>query len=273
MAARILVIEDNKDNLELVTYLLAAFGHTVFIAEDGAEGVDVAVRELPDLIICDLQMPRLDGYEVARILRQDQRFSQRPLIAVTSFAMRGDRERVLAAGFDGYISKPIAPDEFASQVEQYLTSRSAPHPAAEHQGDRSQPARTSFHTTVLAVDNSPINLRLIESTLEPFGYKVISTSSVREALAQARENPPNVVLSDLHMPDEDGFDLFRAMSADPQLKTIPFAIFSATFHHDTDLDEARREGVQFFIQRPIEPVELIARLEACLASSRSVPPR
>src|SRR5260221_12288833 len=112
MPARILVIEDNAENLELMTYLLTAFHHMVFTARDGEEGLEVARRELPDLILCDLQMPILDGYGVARALRQDARLARHPLVAITAFAMRGDRDRVLAAGFNGYISKPITPEEF-----------------------------------------------------------------------------------------------------------------------------------------------------------------
>ena len=124
MTARILVIEDNDENLELMTYLLQAFGHTTLTARDGVEGLDLARRQTPDLILCDLQMPRLDGFGVARALRQDAQFARIPLVAVTAFAMRDDRERVLASGFDGYVTKPIVPEEFVGVVIE-----GAPHRA------------------------------------------------------------------------------------------------------------------------------------------------
>ena len=120
MGARILVIEDNPTNLELITYLLNAFGHTTIAARDGEEGVEAALRSNPDLILCDIAMPKLDGYGVARRLRAESTLNGVPLIAVTASAMVGDRDRVVTSGFDGYISKPITPETFVAEVEAYL---------------------------------------------------------------------------------------------------------------------------------------------------------
>ncbi len=120
---RILIIEDNPENMELMTYLLTAFGHTPILAVDGEEGIQTAVRTIPDLILCDLSLPKKDGYEVAHFLRAEAALSRVPIIAVTASAMVGDRERVLAAGFDGYISKPISPETFVTEVERYLARK------------------------------------------------------------------------------------------------------------------------------------------------------
>ena len=119
--ARILVIEDNAANLELVRYLLAFRGHTVLTARDGAQGVATALEQRPDLVICDLQMPLLDGYEVLARLREAD--ASRPAtVALTAFSMPKDRDAVLAAGFDGYLSKPIDPETFWAQIESFLPS-------------------------------------------------------------------------------------------------------------------------------------------------------
>jgi CheY-like chemotaxis protein len=123
MGARILVIEDNPTNLELVTYLLNAFGYTTIAAADGEEGVAVALHTKPDLILCDIALPKLDGYGVARRLRAESTLNGVPLIAVTASAMAGDRDKVVASGFDGYISKPITPETFVAEVEAYLHRR------------------------------------------------------------------------------------------------------------------------------------------------------
>ena len=121
MAARILLVEDNPANLELVSYLLEAAGHIVLIAEDGLQGLELARREpLPDLIISDLRMPVMDGFEMLRHLRAEAALNHIPVIAVTAFSMSGDQTRVMLAGFDGYISKPIVPETFVSEVEAYL---------------------------------------------------------------------------------------------------------------------------------------------------------
>lgn len=118
--ARILVIEDNPENLELMTYLLRAFDHTPLVATDGAAGLAAAAHERPDLILCDLHLPGLDGYQVARRLREDPELASIPRVAVTASAMVGDRDRGLAAGFHGYIEKPIDPEGFVAEIETYL---------------------------------------------------------------------------------------------------------------------------------------------------------
>jgi two-component system cell cycle response regulator len=120
MGVRVLIVEDNADNLKLMSYLLGSFGHQVLTARDGEEALAIASREALDLMICDIQLPGLDGYEVARRLKEDPARASIPLVAVTALAMVGDRERVLAAGFDGYVPKPIVPRTFVGQIEVYL---------------------------------------------------------------------------------------------------------------------------------------------------------
>jgi CheY-like chemotaxis protein len=124
MGARILVIEDNPTNLELMTYLLKAFGHETTTATDGERGVAAALETRPDLILCDLALPVLDGFGVAARLKANRATASVPLIAVTASAMVGDRDRVLASFFDGYIAKPITPETFVSEVETFLRGAS-----------------------------------------------------------------------------------------------------------------------------------------------------
>jgi CheY-like chemotaxis protein len=120
MSARILYIEDNESNLYLVTFLLQTRGHSVVQARDGAEGLALALAERPDLILLDIQLPDLDGYETARLLRSEPASASTPIIALTSYAMAGDREKALAAGCTGYIEKPINPDTFIATIERFL---------------------------------------------------------------------------------------------------------------------------------------------------------
>ena len=121
--ARILIIEDNPENMQLMVYLLTAFGHTALETTNGEAGLTIARTEAPDLILCDLHMPGIDGYEVAQRLKLDLRLAAIPLVAVTAYAMVGDREKVLAAGFNGYISKPINPESFVGEIEMFLSSK------------------------------------------------------------------------------------------------------------------------------------------------------
>jgi len=119
MPANILVIEDNPANLELVRYLLNHRGHKVLLAVNGQAGLALARQALPALILCDLQMPVLDGYQTLTALRADPNTAAIPVVAVTAFSMPNDRERVITAGFDG-LSKPIEPELFVGQIEAYL---------------------------------------------------------------------------------------------------------------------------------------------------------
>jgi len=118
--ARILIIEDNAQNRYLTAFLLKRQGHTVIERVDGPGGLDAAASEAPDLILLDIQLPGMDGYEVARRLKADPVLAAIPVVAVTSYAMAGDRERCLDAGAEGYIEKPIDSETFVTQVEQYL---------------------------------------------------------------------------------------------------------------------------------------------------------
>ena len=120
MGARILIVEDNAANLSLFEYLLKTGGHETLSATDGAEGMRLARENKPALILCDLQLPLLDGYEVLRQLRADPITRAIPVIAVTAFSMPGDRTKVAEAGFNGYVSKPIEPEIFVQQIGKYL---------------------------------------------------------------------------------------------------------------------------------------------------------
>ena len=125
MKQTILIIEDNERNLYLATFLLEQSGFKVVAARSGSEGVALADQVRPDLILLDIQLPQLDGYAVARELRRNPALKEVPLVAVTSYAMVGDRERTLEAGCTGYIEKPINPETFRSEVENHLKTRPA----------------------------------------------------------------------------------------------------------------------------------------------------
>jgi CheY-like chemotaxis protein len=122
MTATILVIEDNPDNIRLVDYVLRAHGYEPLLATSGEEGLRIAGESKPDLILLDIRMPHMDGYEVATLLRQMD-LTGTMIVAVTASAMVGDRERITAAGFDGYIQKPIDPETFIADIEHFLTAR------------------------------------------------------------------------------------------------------------------------------------------------------
>lgn len=120
MAKTLLIIEDNEQNFYMMRFLLEKKGFKVLGAENGRLGVQMALEHIPDAILLDIQLPEMDGYAVAAELKKHPELDQVPIIAVTSYAMVGDREHILAAGATGYIEKPINPDSFVDEISQFL---------------------------------------------------------------------------------------------------------------------------------------------------------
>lgn len=266
--ARILIIEDNPASMALMEYLLRAFGYSnVRSAADGEQGWQAAQQEPFDLIVCDVHLPGRDGYEVVRLLKGDPELQAIPVIAVSALAMVGDREKILEAGFDGYIGKPIEPATFVSQIEQFLPpALRAQRPAetAFASAADTAPSRASTGATILVVDDSPVNRELIRSTLEPFGYTLQFAEDVRQGWQRAQDGRFDLILCDLHMPDENGFSFIRRLRTDPRLAEIPFMFLTASSGCDSDPGQAQALGAARFLRRPIEPQALVDQIEACL---------
>ena len=119
--SKILVIEDNRANMTLAVFLLQSAGHTVLSAIDAEAGVTLAREQRPDLILMDIQLPGMDGLQASALLKRDPATREIPVIALTALAMKGDEERILAAGCDGYIAKPMPYREFLAAVAARLS--------------------------------------------------------------------------------------------------------------------------------------------------------
>jgi len=133
MKPTILLIEDNEQNRYLVTFLLEKHGYDVIAAATGPDGIELAIRARPSMILLDIQLPGMDGYSVARALRSNPDLRYVPIVAVTSYAMVGDREKAWAAGCDGYIEKPINTEAFVAEIGRYLSRGS--HPGGREQNE------------------------------------------------------------------------------------------------------------------------------------------
>ncbi|MBV8558925.1 MAG: response regulator [Planctomycetaceae bacterium] len=268
METRILVIEDHPDNLELMGYLLQSFGYTPILAGVGEEGCDAARREVPDLILCDIHLPDIDGHEIARRLKSDPAMRAIPLVAVTALAMVGDRSKVLASGFDGYLAKPIVPETFVKQVETFLRpdrrvsfgrpipeeAPPAPAPAPPHKG------------VILVVDDSPTNIAVLSNLLESSGYDVIVAGKIKDGLKHANTNSLTLIISDVDLWDESGFEFLKLVKADPRLRGIPFVFHSVTIMWERDRSRGLALGADEFLVGPIDPPELLSAIEAVLST-------
>jgi len=242
--ARILIIEDNPANVELMSFLLGAYGHTPLSAADGPRGVAAARSERPDLIACDVNLPGMDGFAVLATLKGEPALRGVPILAVTALAMAGDREKVLAAGFDGYISKPIEPESFVAELEAFLAAAPAAAAASAVPVHAAQPIPAPLQgsnpaaRTLLLVDDDRFMLGVLNDMLVGQPYRVLSACSGEEALDVLDHEAVEVILCDQAMPGMRGTEvLARAaarfpktvrlmLSGQPDLSEIEAAIAS-----------------------------------------------
>jgi two-component system cell cycle response regulator DivK len=117
---RILMVEDTEDNRQIVRDLMDSVGYDLIEAADGAAGVAMAAEHKPDLILMDIQLPVMDGYEAARRIKAKPELSHIPIIAVTSYALSGDEDKTRAAGCDGYVAKPFSPRQLLAMINEFL---------------------------------------------------------------------------------------------------------------------------------------------------------
>ncbi|QGZ42038.1 PAS domain S-box-containing protein/diguanylate cyclase (GGDEF)-like protein [Pseudoduganella flava] len=251
MSARILIIEDNPTNMELMVYLLRAFGYTPLTASDGEEGVAAAQREQPDLIICDVHLPKLDGYGVVAALKADPATQRIPALAVTALAMVGDRERLLAAGFDGYIGKPIEPDSFVTQIESFLP------------GEMSPPKNNDI-ATILIVDDHVLNRQFLMTLLGYSGHRLVEAASGIEALGQIERDRPDLIISDILMPNMDGYEFVARVRENPDTAKVPIIFYTATYREREAVAVAQACGVRWVLPKPSDPDVILATVHEAL---------
>ncbi|WP_426211226.1 EAL domain-containing protein [Massilia sp. TWP1-3-3] len=253
MSARILIIEDNPTNMELMVYLLTAFGYTPFMAIDGTSGVETARETKPDLIICDVHLPKLDGYGVVAALKADPAMCHIPVLAVTALAMVGDRERLLAAGFDGYVGKPIEPDTFVAELETFLRSRAAAEPAP--------PAKRA---TILIVDDHVLNREFLRTLLGYDGHRLIEAANGVDGLAMVQRELPDLIISDILMPEMDGYEFVTRLHGDPATANVPVIFYTATYREREANQIAESCGVRWVLPKPSDPDVILRAVHEAL---------
>lgn len=261
MSARVLVVEDNSANLDLMLYLLKSFGYEVTGCSRATDALEALERQAFDLALVDILMPEMDGFEFARRVRADGRTKVLPLVAITALAMVGDRERVLGAGFDGYIPKPIDPERFISQLQLFLT-----------QAREKQESPAPSGPLVLVVDDVQVNRQVIRGALAPFGYRIAEASGAGEALEEIEKEQPALILCDVHMPSGDGFELVENVKRSEQFRNIPFIFISSTAWQTRDKRRALELGAEKFILRPIDPQKLLDEVRSATGNGNGKNP-
>jgi len=256
---KILIIEDNPMNMELATDLLEASGYVVIQAGVPGEGIELSRVESPDLILMDISLPGMDGLEATGILKQDSGTRDIPVIAMTAHAMKGDKEKALAAGCAGYITKPIDTREFPKAVARFIEAAGSPQKEACI--IMNQPKH------VLIVDDMDVNLDLLEARLKGSGYEVTSAGNGVEALERLKRGSIDIIISDILMPGMDGFQLCRECKTDETLRKIPFVFYTATYTDKKDEEFALSLGAARFIVKPMDSKRFIEIIEGILKNN------
>ena len=266
----ILIVDDNAVNLTLLQFLLRSEGYDVQVATSGQQALDLTRSLSPDLILMDLQLSDMHGFEVTRTLKSDPATSGIPIIAVTAYAMKGDEEKALSAGCDQYVTKPIdtraLPRLIAQQLGQGppeampVVSASAEVPEGLAEGEREKPL------ALVVEDNLEMNVFL--SLALSRSCRTVSAYDGQEGIEKALALNPDLILSDLVMPKVTGEQLVATLRANSRFDGVPIVLL--TGHDDDPALRARllRAGAQDYITKPCSAEELDARVGNLLTMKR-----
>src|SRR5512132_2436951 len=266
--ARILVVEDSPDIRVLVRMLLEAGGHEVTTASDGRAGVEIARLERPDLVLMDLSLPVLSGWEAAKEIKEHPETASIPVVAVTAHAMHGDRERALAAGCDGFIPKPIDEETFEPLVRSYLrpAPQESPLPAPGEPVPETEPRVTEPGRILDADDNDEV-AQIIRNDLETEGHEAVVTRTLDEASSVAQEDRLfDLAIVDVMLGAESGYDL-AADLVSRSGEYLPVLLVTAG---EIDREKGFAAGADDFIAKPLDPAELGARARSLIRVGRAI---
>ena len=276
MAARVLIVEDNQANMDLMCYLLEAFGHQPLSAFDGEQGVAAALEHRPDLIVCDIHLPRLDGYGVVARLKADPATAAIRVLASSALPVSDGGAALRAAGFDGHLPKSLEPDTLIPSLESFLPPALRGHaapatpapPAADGARAGAQPTAAPARVRVLLLDAAPDGGGLVASVLAHYGYALLVAADAEQAALCARQ-PFDLLLcdADTAQPRHTAFLPAVLERCKGEWAGLPLVLITSA---DGDaVDGLLPPGVSpaLLLAHPLEPQQLAAALEACMMAS------
>ena len=248
----ILVVEDNPTTRQMLRSTLAAEGYRVVEAGDARAALAAAGEKLPDLVLQDVILPDMDGLELLRRFRALPGGTELPILALSGFLSRLEEQRTGERGFTALLVKPIVASRLVEAIHVYL-------PQSEV-GEESARERRRL----LVVDDDPVQLKLARIYLSQFAFDVTAAGGAADALLAARQQRPDVILSDVFMPDVDGFQLCLEIRRDPNLSQVPVVLLSGQYGSRADQDLARRVGANALVLRTPDFGNARSAIEAAL---------
>ncbi len=255
---KIMVVEDNSATRRMVIKALQRNGHSVLEAPDGKTARALMRSDHPRVVLQDLMLPDADGFELVGELREIAGTMDVSILAFSGFVSELDDARVSSVGFDDIIAKPISPRRLVPIIESHL-------PSLLPKGRRIGAGRR-----VVIADDDPMQLKLATFRLSRLGFEIEAFGDGKAALEAARRQVPDVLISDVMMPELDGFGLAMAVRQDPRLKSLPVLLVTSSYVEVADRELARRAGANDLVPRTPELVELLDAVEVALTKTPEV---
>ncbi len=264
---RILLVEDNEMNRDLISRRLKRRGFDVSLAVDGAEGVERATADMPDLIVMDMGLPVLDGYEATRMLKDAGATRRIPIIGLSAHAMSGDARKALDAGCDDYDTKPVDWKRLLGKIDVLLTKALEAERDSEAETVVGADAAGGGAGHVLVADDNTLHREMLSGRLAALGYTFDLAAGTAGALELLEQKPFDAVLLDVTLPRVDGQPLLEKIRSDPQWQGVPILLLTTIDAVSTAVGSLAK-GAEDFIPQPFHREVLAARLESCLERGR-----
>ncbi|RKY62281.1 MAG: hypothetical protein DRP95_01795, partial [Candidatus Latescibacterota bacterium] len=257
MAKRVLFVDDDKYMRTVAELLLKREGYEVRTAASAEEALEILKREIPDVIVSDVVMPGMNGYELCRRVREDPRMAEVPFIFLSAKSELEDRTQGLDIGADDYIAKPFQPQELLAKLRVTFKRLEIYRRQKEELGLSEGKGVPS----VLVVDDEPFWVKILTRQLERAGFRVEAASDGREALKVLERFRPDLILSDVLMPHMDGMEFRRRLLEDPRFSDIPFVFLTARSGEEDAL-EGLALGADDYISKAISPQVVAQKVRA-----------
>ena len=275
--ARILIAEDFPDIRNILGLLLTSSGHEIIEASDGREAVDKAVSDQPDLILMDMSMPVLSGWDATRKVKANPKTAHIPVIALTAHALKGDKERAWQAGCDGFITKPIDNELLEHTIVQILsheqetddqTEMAPEEMAVQETPRRSTDKLLNIHNQhILIIDADHDTADYISGELRSRGYRTSVAEQGEQAFSLLETDPVDLVVCEIELPDTSGYEITEQIKENSQ---IPFTPVILVTEGEIDWERALKAGADDFLAKPINPSKLLVRVRSLVRLKHAV---